>query len=1455
MSDSTAPQPEVNSLASLLAEQRVNSTALVAPYAKGQDISAWIKQFHISAKALGMNNSGSRNMQMLKYLPQDATDWLMRVADLSSTTDVKTKLESVYGIDPTVQKSLCRRRLESLQQGNRRVAEYRMNFETIVADFPENNTLSDDVLRHIFFTNMRPELRSALLGIIDPTDTWKTLASAAAIRETVLFLGNDHFLALQPTTPAMNEPTPMEVDAVQQHSKPKRKEHPMRRWTEDGQPICGFCEVVGHYSKKCPKEKAKNNKVHAIEHGEKQAPLGSTTVQYVSAISTPTHDYACIPIDDDPIYTFPGVHSISVPTSSTSTPKIKVNFGGRLVVALVDTGASLTVMRSSTADLLQLVPDSSFKITFTTANNQANSSLGMVKSSALIGELPVVLHCHVVQELAHDLIIGYPDLKALKVIIDTASNEVRIPKGLRTPVPTTPSVGSVCSIASSVSLPGLHHAYVDVNGPPNTLAFISTPQDVAMEKLLSVASGIVEFNQNGVATVKVANLNTSNIHINKGQHIASYEYLPVSPTLYPISHSSSNLSSIQSSANTTVSSAPVTTLDMSSSIGDTLSGVETATLKGLLNEYSDCFATKASSVTPLVQHHIDTGDHRPLSQPPHRVSAAENDTITGLLEEMLEQGIIRESNSPWASGVVLVKKHDGTPRFCVDYRRINNITTRDVYPLPRIDDTLHSLGNARVFSTLDLTSSYWQIELDKESIPKSAFICRNGLYEFVRMPFGLCNAPATMQRLMDSVLAGLKWQFCLVYLDDIVVFSPSFDQHIQDLRAVFDRLRNAQLSVNLKKCKFASNKISFLGYVISPEGLHTDPEKIRAVSEFPIPTNADTLRSFLGLAGYYRCFIGKFSVISAPLNNLLKKDVPWVWSPLHQQSYDTLKQSLVSAPILRFPDFSSPFELHTDGACTAGIGVILCQRDPSNNRAYAVSFASRSLSPAEKNYGVSEVEALAIVWGIKKFAHYLTATRFTVITDHQALQSLQNKHTDLRGRLGRWALSLQQHDFKIVYRPGSKNAGPDALSRYPVAPVSDGSREIICNLTTSDLVAAQLTDPFCRQIRSTSPLPPRYSNESGVLFFSSRPVLPQSLWQDTFDLLHSSSTTGHLGIGRTLQRFSRLYYFPKQKEWVNTKVNTCEVCQKVKRSHTTHGATSMVHSNPSEHPFDTIAVDSFGPLPISKSGNKYIVVVQCMFSRYVIITAVPENTDIQVVKCLSKVISEHGIFRQIFSDNGQPYSGTLLKTLCLHLSVKQKFSPAYHPQSNGLVERFMATLRNLIVAFMDLDYQQVTWDEHLNEFQLAYNSSIHDSTKFSPFSLVHGREARTLATPDFGVKLIPAQEYQQQVKQFLGRALALVQLENNKTQANNAAIFNSHRVAPNFSLGCLVLIDFPVQSSAVGKRSAKLVRSFRGPFRITKVLSPDRFDVLEIETDKNWYNIHASRMKKLPQENNNVIFS
>lgn len=1443
-------------ISQLVVESRLSHTTICTPYDPKESINNWLHQYELSCDRLTLADE-QKLLYISQYLPPELANWIARSPSATTWKGLKKALLDTYGIPAEKYKKIIRNRLESLRQGSLSSRRFAIVFETVLLDFPEGHVPDDATLRIIYLRVMSPKLRQTILPNVPTYVTWKQISTAAVAIEESLSLDEslleDAFskMAIAGTpnfTPTTLETdvSPMEIDAFNQKSSnsnpstctcqckqhntnTRRPQDPMRMWTDDGQPICGTCRKVGHYSKKCRSRNRKN------WNNKKQLNAVETTTGDSNQI-----EYAAIAIEDDPLADTAAVNFIGVSnTKQASLPKVKLTIQGHLIHALVDTGANISAIRTSVATKLGLVPDTNGASSFTNADNHTTTSEGTVLLKAMLGDITCDLSCHVVTNLSHQLILGYSHLKSLGAVIDTTCNEVRLPRNGVSGVSGSPSVAApmVCSLVASTKLPGQHHAYVDITGPPNSVVFVSTPTEQVCEKLLAVAAGVAQFDNNGVATVKVANLDKNIKHLNKGQYIATYEYL--SPTLrfYNKQNQLLQINQCQSS-----SKQPVVSPEFDSVIGTQLSQDERSAIRTLLEEFQDCFNSKATTVTPLVQHTIDTGDSRPLSQPPHRTSAAENETIDSLLDEMLQQGIVQPSNSPWASPVVLVRKHDGSPRFCVDYRRINAITRKDVYPLPRIDDTLHSLGNAKIFSTLDLTSSYWQIELDANSKAKSAFICRSDLYEFTRMPFGLTNAPATMQRLMDSVLAGLKWQTCLVYLDDIVCFSNSFEQHLVDLHALFSRLRSASLTANLKKCSFARDNISFLGYRVSPQGLHTDPDKIRAVAEFPKPVDVASLRSFLGLAGYYRSFIGKFSSIAAPLNSLLKKDAPWLWLAEHQTAYETLKTALLSAPVLRLPDFQRPFELHTDGACTAGIGVILCQRDLDNNRAYAVAYASRSLSPAERNYGVSEVEALAIVFGIKKFAHYLTATKFTVITDHHSLQFLTNgKSADLRGRLARWSLFLQQHDFDIVYRPGTKNAGPDALSRFPVD--VQPSQAFVSAFQVSDLLTAQASDPFCKELRSGE-LRSGFSVESGILFFSSRPVLPKSLWKETFILLHDSPTSGHLGIGRTLQRFARLYYFPKQREWIIKQVNECLVCQKTKRSNVTLGRTNLVHSEQSVHPFDTVAIDTFGPLPPTLLGNRYVIVLQCLFSRYVCLFAVPANTDKYIIQCLLSVIGEHGLFRTIMSDNGPPYSGILMKALADHLQVKQKFAPSYHAASNGLVEKFMETLKNMISSYLDTDNHQNTWDIHLSEFQLAYNSSPHQVIKYSPFSVVHGREARTLATPDFGVKTIPIEEYQIQTNDFLARAYNIIKLENIKSQASNAIKYNSKRVAPSFVLDELVLVDCPVLSKAAVGRAKKLVKKFRGPFRIVEVLSTDRYNVLELANSKKMQNVHATRIKR-----------
>ena len=358
------------------------------------------------------------------------------------------------------------------------------------------------------------------------------------------------------------------------------------------------------------------------------------------------------------------------------------------------------------------------------------------------------------------------------------------------------------------------------------------------------------------------------------------------------------------------------------------------------------------------------------------------------VQQMLTSGVICPSNSPWSSPVVMVKKKDGSLRFCVYFRQLNAATIKDAHPLPRIDDLLDALHGARWFSTLDLKSGYWQVPIQGWDKERTAFRTSGGqLFEFNQVPFGLCNAPVTFSRLMDRILAGLHWETCLFFLDDIIVFAATWEEHLDHLLEVFERLRHSKLKLGAEKCTFAAKEVS---HRVTEEGLLPDPSLLAAIQEINPPKNATKVRSFLGLAGYYRRYVKNFAVIAGPLHALTRKDVVFHWSSECQNTFDRLKTLLTISPITAFPDFSLPFRLYTD-ASTAGLGATLAQ--VREGKECIICCASRSLNQAEKAYPATKLECLAIVWAIVKFRPYLMSMPFEVYTDHYALQWLKKMRT------------------------------------------------------------------------------------------------------------------------------------------------------------------------------------------------------------------------------------------------------------------------------------------------------------------------------------------------------------------------------------------------------------------------------------------------------------------------------
>ena len=452
-------------------------------------------------------------------------------------------------------------------------------------------------------------------------------------------------------------------------------------------------------------------------------------------------------------------------------------------------------------------------------------------------------------------------------------------------------------------------------------------------------------------------------------------------------------------------------------------------LEAILMNHADVFSQDENDLgkTDIIMHHIDTGDARPVRQPLRRFAPVHVEAISEHVDSMLKQGTIEPASSPWASNIVLVKKKDGSYRCCIDYRQLNSVTKKDVYPLPRIDDCLDAMSSATLFSTFDLRSSYHQVQVAPQDRDKTTFICPRGMYRYRAMPFGLCNAGSTFQRLMDVIMSELHLDVCLVYLDDIILFSRTVDEHLERLVRVLSRLRAAGLKLKPEKCSLMQKSVSFLGHVVSGDGIATDPQKTKIVTDWPVPSSVKEVRSFLGLAGYYRRFVKGYANIAAPLHALTKKDQPFVWTEKTQMAFESLKRALTTPPVLAMPDDNEEFILDTD-ASDQTIGSVLSQMQDGTEK--VIAYASRSLDKRETNYCITRKELLAIIYSLKYFKQYLMGRRFKIRTDHAPLKWLR-RTPDPIGQQGRWLEIMEEYDFEVEHRPGVRHGNADAISRRP----------------------------------------------------------------------------------------------------------------------------------------------------------------------------------------------------------------------------------------------------------------------------------------------------------------------------------------------------------------------------------------------------------------------------------------
>uniref|UniRef100_L7LV95 RNA-directed DNA polymerase n=1 Tax=Rhipicephalus pulchellus TaxID=72859 RepID=L7LV95_RHIPC len=1055
---------------------------------------------------------------------------------------------------------------------------------------------------------------------------------------------------------------------------------------------------------------------------------------------------------------------------------------------------------------------------------------------------------YVLEQCPHEIILGLDFLSSHSALIDCASGVVQLalPYAVE---PRDPAPSKLCS-ADYVRVPSLAVTYIDVSPDPPVADgdyVVSPSATILCSQNVTFPHTVIRI-QDNAACLPIVNFGLCPQVLPQGISLA---------TLDPACDYHISALTGDKPSPTSPDLGRTTTPNLTKMIAADLPTEQVHALRELLASYQDIFDLNDRPLgqTTVVKHRINTGDANPIHRRPYRVSSTERQVIQTEVDKMLARNIIETSSSPWASPVVLVRKKDNSWRFCVDYRNLNKVTKKDVYPLPRIDDALDCLSGAKYFSSIDLRSGYWQIAVDEMDREKTAFITPDGLYQFKVMPFGLCNAPATFERMMDALLHGFKWSICLCYLDDVIVFSPTFETHIERLSTILSVFRKAGLQLNSSKCHFGRRQLTVLGHLVDSSGVRPDPEKVRAVKDFPVPTCANDVRSFVGLCSYFRRFVRNFADIARPLTELLKKDATFVWGPEQASAFAELTMRLTSPPILGHFDMSAPTEVRTD-ASGHGIGAVLAQRQHGSDR--VIAYASRLLSPAERNYSITERECLALVWAVGKFRPYLYGRQFTVVTDHHALCWLSSLK-DPSGRLGRWALRLQEYSFTVVYKTGRQHEDADCLSRHPVDPPDlPESGESTCVLALSafaNIGDEQRRDPHLRDIinRLSDPSTPSslrlFVLQDGILYhYNMHPdgpdlllVIPSHMRQTVLAQLHDVPTAGHLGVSRTYDRVRRRFFWPGIYRSVRRYVASCKPCQHRKTPATLPAGLLQPIEIPSQ-PFFKVGLDLLGPFPQSIGGNKWIAVATDYTTRYAITRAMPTSCATDVADfLLQDVILRHGAPRQLITDRGRYFLSKVVQDILHSCATKHKFTTAYHPQTNGLTERLNRTITDMLAMYVSPDHRD--WDEALAFVTFAYNTSRHDSAGFSPFFLLYGREPTlpfdTLLPPIFDT----TSEYARDAIGRAAEAREVARLRLNTSQEKQRRVYDARHRDIHFEPGDMVLLWTP--SRRVGL-CEKLISPYSGPYRVLRQVTDVTYEVEPLDTTiaRSSEIVHVTRLKR-----------
>ena len=1088
------------------------------------------------------------------------------------------------------------------------------------------------------------------------------------------------------------------------------------------------------------------------------------------------------------------------------------------------------------------------------AQRKALALVGVVSARIRLGDKCYDVSALVSEELSVDLILGTQFIDAHVRFINPRQRCLIMDRGEEIPLADSNyrKIQRV-RVRERITIPPRHEAVVPVYTEADGLCLITT---MGLRRV-AVANGIHQLDRGSTFLLKVANFSNQATTLTPGTIIARAE-----------GHTETTLLNVEEEES--VKSKPDwrENIDLSG-----LDGAQQKAVRDLLEEYSHLWDEKRLGVLHGTTHRIETVGNR-VFQHPYRAGPAARKIEKEEVDRMLRMGVIEPSNAEWASPVVLIPKPDGSTRFCVDYRKLNALTARDVYPLPRMDECLDSLGEARYFSTLDANTGFWQIEVHPSDRDKTTFSCHAGMYKFVRMPFGLINAPATFQRAMDILLSEVRWESVIVYLDDIIIFSRSFDEHVSHLRVVLAKLVESGATLKFGKCKFFRKAVDYLGHHLLPHKLQVLKKNVEAIEQSEAPKTKTQVRSFLGLCGVYRRFVPSYALIAKPLTALTKKGTSesFVLTEEQRASFERLRKALVCAPTLSLPREGRQYVIDTD-ASDQQIGCVLQQKDEQGDL-HPIGYWSRQLNAAESNYSATEKEALAIVWAVTHLRPYLERSKFIVRTDHSSLQWLMSIAGD-NARLVRWRLRLAEFSFEIQYKPGKINQAADALSRMrttgddqaaldldvPCLLVEKASKvfqsisvpkagptlkEIPLEpLGIAELIAGQAGDDICRSLLEKG----RVSEDERGLLVRVSPLdgahqvlVPEKLQPRCLALFHLPRVSGHAGSTKMYDQMRRVVYWTRMAADVSDYVSKCPSC--AKKSLRGGRKTTKLSLFPPSSPMEFVAMDILGPLTTTDRGNRFLLVITDRYSKLTRAFPLSTTTADVVAQVFFDgwVASGYGIPSILLTDNGPQFCAKFFQTFCKTLGVKQVFTSAYRPSTNGQTERFNRTVAEYMGAYV-AEHQR-DWDQLAAVATYSYNIKPQLSTGFSPFELVSAVPQASLL-PQVEISPTRRERTKAQLRdEFLASVAEKCHLARETLQAKQLRYkqaYDSHvrEMNAKIAIGDLVYVKTYVSQKDLSK---KLIFPAAGPFSVVGVSTSGH--TVSITTPEGRITVAVDRVRK-----------